>query len=137
MRKLGLDLGTKTIGVAISDELGWTAQGIETVQRDRNIDKDLERLQQIITEYDVSEIVLGYPKNMDGTIGERGQASEDFAELLTSRFHLPVQLWDERLTTVAAERILLDADVSRKKRKEIIDKLAAVIILQSYLDSQP
>lgn len=136
MRKMGLDLGTKTIGVAISDELGWTAQGIETVKRDQKIDKDLERLEQLINEYEVSEIVLGYPKNMNGTVGERGQASEYFAELLSSRFHLPVHLWDERLTTVAAEKMLLDADVSRKKRKKVIDKLAAVIILQSYLDSQ-
>ncbi|MFA8439995.1 Holliday junction resolvase RuvX [Pueribacillus sp. YX66] len=137
MRKMGLDLGTKTIGVAISDELGWTAQGIETVTRNKDIEKDLERLDYLIKEHNVSEIVLGYPKNMNGTVGERGQASEQFAELLKSRFQLPVHLWDERLTTVAAEKMLLDADVSRKKRKKVIDKLAAVIILQSYLDSRP
>lgn len=130
---MGLDLGTKTIGVAISDELGWTAQGIETVKR-VSLEKDLERLEQLIKEYDVSEIIVGYPKNMNGTIGERGQATEQFAEHLSSRFQLPVHLWDERLTTVAANKMLLDADVSRKKRKKVIDKLAAVIILQSYLD---
>lgn len=136
MRKMGLDLGTKTIGIAISDELGWTAQGIETLKRHENTDKDLQRIEQLINEYDVSEIVLGYPKNMNGTVGERGQASEQFAELLSARFDLPVHLWDERLTTVAAERMLLSADVSRKKRKNVIDKLAAVIILQGYLDSK-
>ncbi len=134
---MGLDLGTKTIGVAISDELGWTAQGIETIKRYGGTDeKDLTRLEQLIDEYDVSEIVLGYPKNMNGTIGERGQASEQFAEVLKAKFKLPVLLWDERLTTVSAERMLIEADVSRKKRKTVIDKLAAVIILQSYLDSK-
>lgn len=135
MRIMGLDLGAKTIGIAISDELGWTAQGVETLQRE-SIEKDLERLAQLISEYGVSEIVLGYPKNMNGTVGERGQASEQFAELLTARFQLPVHLWDERLTTIAAEKTLLDADVSRKKRKKVIDKLAAVLILQSFLDSR-
>lgn len=130
---MGIDLGTKTIGIAISDELGWTAQGIETIKR-TNAEKDLARIGQLIAEYNVSEIVVGYPKNMDGTIGERGQASERFAQLLKKRFQLPVQLWDERLTTVAAEKTLLDADISRKKRKRVIDKLAAVFILQSYLD---
>lgn len=130
---MGIDLGTKTIGIAISDELGWTAQGIETIKR-TNAEKDLARIGQLIAEYSVSEIVVGYPKNMDGTIGERGQASERFAQLLKKRFQLPVQLWDERLTTVAAEKTLLDADISRKKRKRVIDKLAAVFILQSYLD---
>lgn len=135
MRKMGLDLGTKTIGIAISDELGWTAQGIETLKRHETTEKDLQRLEKLIHEYEVSEIVLGYPKNMNGTVGERGQASEQFAELLSERFDLPVHLWDERLTTVAAEKMLLSADVSRKKRKNVIDKLAAVIILQSYLDS--
>lgn len=133
MRKMGIDLGAKTIGVAISDELGWTAQGIETIKR-TNEEKDLERIGELIKEYDVSEIVVGYPKNMNGTIGERGQASERFAKLLTKRFQLPVHLWDERLTTVAAEKTLLDADMSRRKRKQVIDKLAAVLILQSYLD---
>ncbi len=135
MRIMGLDLGAKTIGIAISDELGWTAQGVETLQRE-SIEKDLERLAQLISEYGVSEIVLGYPKNMNGTVGERGQASEQFAKLLTARFQLPVHLWDERLTTIAAEKTLLDADVSRKKRKKVIDKLAAVLILQSFLDSR-
>lgn len=133
MRIMGIDLGTKTIGIAISDELGWTAQGIETIKR-TNDENDLERIGELIKEYHVSEIVVGYPKNMNGIVGERGQASERFAKQLTKRFQLPVHLWDERLTTVAAEKTLLDADMSRKKRKQVIDKLAAVLILQSYLD---
>lgn len=136
MRIMGLDLGTKTIGVAISDELGWTAQGIETIQRTGNLKQDLSRLQQLITDYEVSKIILGLPKNMDGSIGERGQASEEFANQLKQRLQIPVELWDERLTTVSAERMLISADVSRKKRKNVIDKVAAVFILQSYLDSQ-
>lgn len=133
MRKMGIDLGEKTIGIAVSDELGWTAQGLETIKR-TNEKKDLERIGELIKEFNVSEIVVGYPKNMNGTVGERGQASERFAKLLNKRFQLPVHLWDERLTTVAAEKTLLDADMSRKKRKQVIDKLAAVLILQSYLD---
>lgn len=134
MRKMGIDLGTKTIGVAISDEMGWTAQGIETIKRSNSLKKDFLRLDELINQFSVSEIVLGLPKNMDGSIGERAQASMDFAEQLREYFSLPVHLWDERLTTVSAERMLISADVSRKKRKNVIDKLAAVFILQSYLD---
>lgn len=136
MRKMGIDLGTKTIGIAISDEMGWTAQGIETIKRAGSLKKDFHRLEQLIKEYGVSEIIVGLPKNMNGSIGERGQASQEFAEKLKKRFGLPVHLWDERLTTVAAERMLISADVSRKKRKNVIDKLAAVMILQSFLDSK-
>jgi putative holliday junction resolvase len=137
MRVLGLDLGTKTLGVAVSDELGWTAQGIETIKIDEEQEKfGLERLREIIQEYDVETIVLGFPKNMNGTIGPRGEASKRFAELLRQQFSLPVILWDERLSTMAAERMLIAADVSRKKRKQVIDKMAAVMILQSYLDSK-
>lgn len=136
MRKMGLDLGTKTIGVAVSDEMGWTAQGIETINRKENGKDDLRRLKELIQEYHITEIVLGLPKNMNGTIGERGEASKDFANRLKEAFNLPVVLWDERLTTAAAERMLLSADVSRKKRKKVIDKMAAVLILQSYLDSE-
>jgi putative holliday junction resolvase len=137
MRVLGLDLGTKTLGVAVSDELGWTAQGVETIKIDEEQEKfGLERLREIIQEYDVETIVLGFPKNMNGTIGPRGEASKRFAELLKQQFSLPVILWDERLSTMAAERMLIAADVSRKKRKQVIDKMAAVMILQSYLDSK-
>ncbi|AMA74606.1 MULTISPECIES: Holliday junction resolvase RuvX [Aneurinibacillus] len=135
MRIMGLDVGEKTIGVAISDELGWTAQGIETIQRESR-KKDYLRIEELIKQYDVGEIIVGLPKNMNGTIGPRGEMCQVFAEYLHNRSRLPVKLWDERLTTMAAEKVLLSADVSRKKRKQVIDKMAAVMILQNYLDAQ-
>lgn len=132
---MGLDVGSKTVGVAISDALGWTAQGIETIRIDESAGQfGIPRIRQLISEYSVSEFVVGYPKNMNNSIGPRAEASEKYAELLEKKFKLPVTLWDERLTTMAAERTLIDADVSRKKRKTVIDKLAAVMILQGYLD---
>jgi len=134
---MGLDVGSKTVGVAISDEMGWTAQAIETIAIDENIKKfGFERIGEIIKEYDVKEIIVGLPKNMNNTIGPRGEASQYYAENLESLFKIPIKLWDERLSTMAAERILLEADVSRKKRKKVIDKMAAAMILQGYLDSQ-
>lgn len=134
---MGLDVGSKTVGVAVSDEFGWTAQGIETISINEEEKRfGFERIGKIINEYEVVKIVVGLPKNMNGTIGPRGEASQFFAEELEKQFGLPVQLWDERLTTMAAERVLLEADVSRKKRKKVIDKMAAVMILQGYLDSQ-
>lgn len=136
MRILGLDLGSKTLGVAISDELGWTAQGVETIKiNEESQDYNMGRLSEIVKEYGVEKVVLGMPKNMNGTIGPRAEASQQFAQILQKKFDLPVILWDERLTTMAAERMLISADVSRKKRKQVIDKMAAVMILQSYLDS--
>lgn len=136
MRILGLDVGSKTVGVAISDEFGWTAQGIETIKINEDEDEyGLDRIGQIIKEYGVSKIVVGLPKNMNGTIGPRGEASQKFGQLLEKTFHIPVVFWDERLSTMAAERVLLEADMSRKKRKKVIDKMAAVMILQGYLDS--
>jgi putative Holliday junction resolvase len=136
MRIIGLDVGTKTIGVAVSDELGWTAQGIETISRGSNQEKSgFDRLEELIEAYKPEKIVIGLPKNMNGTIGPRGEACQRFAELAEKTFHLPVVMWDERLTTVAAEKMLISADVSRKKRKKVIDKTAAVFILQGYLDS--
>ncbi|PYZ98782.1 Holliday junction resolvase RuvX [Alteribacter lacisalsi] len=135
MKSLGLDVGTRTIGVAVSDAFGWTAQGIETIKwNDQYQDPAIERIQHWIKEHDVTTIVVGLPKNMNGTIGERGQASLDFAETLRERTGIEVVLEDERLTTAAAERMLISADVSRKKRKKVIDKMAAVLILQNYLD---
>ncbi|KFZ43939.1 Holliday junction resolvase RuvX [Anoxybacillus flavithermus] len=135
MRILGLDFGTKTLGVAVSDELGWTAQGIETIRIDEGKGEyGFDRLRQLIEQYAVEEIVVGFPKNMNGTIGPRGEATQRFAERVKETFSLPVVLWDERLSTMAAERMLIAADVSRKKRKQVIDKMAAVMILQSYLD---
>ena len=133
-RIMGLDVGDKTIGVALSDPLGWTAQGLKTVRR-TGIKKDLQKLGEIIKEYDVKKIVVGLPKNMNGTIGPQCQKVLEFNERLGKRFgDIKIIQWDERLTTVAAERILIEADVGRKKRKEVIDKIAAVHILQGYLD---
>ncbi len=134
---MGLDVGTKTVGVAISDALGWTAQGIETIKIDESAGQfGMERIQELVKEYDVTGFVVGYPKNMNNTVGPRGEASENYASLLTETFGFPAILWDERLTTMAAERVLIDADVSRKKRKTVIDKMAAIMILQGYLDSK-
>lgn len=136
MRTMGLDVGSVTVGVAISDELGWTAQGIETITiNERAKQFGYDRVKELAAEYNVTKIVVGWPKNMNNTVGERAGASEKYAEVLENRTGIPVVLWDERLTTAAAERTLLEADVSRKKRKKVIDKLAAVMILQSYLDS--
>ena len=137
MKIMGLDVGTKTVGVAISDALGWTAQGIETVKIDEEAGEfGIERIKSLVKEYAVTEFVVGYPKNMNNTVGPRGEASENYKKLLEETFGLPVKLWDERLTTMAAERMLIEADVSRKKRKQVIDKMAAVMILQGYLDSK-
>ncbi|MCD7033003.1 Holliday junction resolvase RuvX [Metabacillus sp. GX 13764] len=136
MRILGLDYGTKTVGVAVSDYFGWTAQGLETIKIDEENKKfGLDRLSEILQNEEVEKIVVGLPKNMNGTIGPRGEACQRYAEMLKEAYGLPVILWDERLTTMAAERMLIEADVSRKKRKKVIDKMAAVMILQGYLDS--
>lgn len=133
---MGLDVGSKTVGVAISDPLGWTAQGVETIQIDENRKQfGYDRVKELVLEYEVEKAVVGLPKNMNNTIGPRAESSKIYAEVLEARIGLPVVLWDERLTTSAAERTLIEADVSRKKRKEVIDKLAAVMILQSYLDT--
>jgi putative Holliday junction resolvase len=137
VRILGLDYGTKTTGVAVSDPFGWTAQGLEIIRRqeDEHIKPTLARICELCSEYKVEKIVLGLPKNMNNTIGERGEKTLLFKEKLEARLKLPVITWDERLSTVAAESVLLEADVSRKNRKKVIDKLAATIILQNYLDS--
>lgn len=133
---MGLDFGSKTIGVAMSDPFGWTAQGIETIRRDQeeSIKSSLQRLEELIKEYSVDTIVLGFPKNMNNTQGPRCEKTLEFKEKLEKRFNLPVILCDERLSTVSAQRTLLEADVSRSKRKKVIDKMAAIYILQSYLD---
>lgn len=134
---MGLDVGTKTVGVAISDELGWTAQGLTTLKINED-EKEFgfEDIGKLIKEYQVENIVVGLPKNMNGTIGPRGEACQFYASELERLYGLPTILWDERLTTMAAERVLLEADVSRKKRKKVIDKMAATLILQGYLDSK-
>ena len=137
MKIMGLDVGSKTIGVAISDAFGWTAQGIETVKiNEAEDDFGIERIKALVKEHNVTEFVVGFPKNMNNTVGPRGEASQNYKTLLEETFGFPVKLWDERLTTMAAERVLIEADVSRKKRKQVIDKMAAVMILQGYLDSR-
>lgn len=137
MKIVGLDVGSKTIGVAVSDALGWTAQGLTTIKwGEQDIYSADQELSRIINEHDVTKAVVGMPKNMNGTIGERGKASELYAKHIEEVHHIPAVLWDERLTTIAAERVLLEADVSRKKRKKVIDKMAAVMILQGYLDQK-
>ncbi|WP_045517821.1 Holliday junction resolvase RuvX [Neobacillus niacini] len=137
MRIMGLDVGSKTVGIAISDELGWTAQGLKTLKIDEEKNKfGFDEIGQLIKEYGISQVVIGMPKNMNGTIGPRGEASKRYAEEIGNQFSVSTILWDERLTTMAAERVLLEADVSRKKRKKVIDKMAAMMILQGYLDSK-
>lgn len=133
MRIMSLDVGSRTIGIACSDALLMTAQGIETIRR-TSLEKDFNRLQELIAEYEVHELVVGMPKNMNGTKGERAKKTEEFVEKMKEVIDLPVSYWDERLSTVMAERQLIAADVSRKKRKSVIDKMAAVVILQGYLD---
>lgn len=134
-RVMGLDIGERRIGVAVSDPLGWTAQGIEVVDRKRYPDW-LSRITQLVEEYEVAVIVVGFPRNMDGTVGPRGEACKETSEMLEKRLGIPVRLWDERLSTAAAERSLLAADMSRAKRKKVIDRVAASWILQGYLDAQ-
>jgi putative Holliday junction resolvase len=133
MRLMGLDVGSHTIGVAISDELGITAQGLKTIRR-KSPGQDLEELTAIIRQFGIGRIVVGLPRNMNGTLGEQAQNVLRWAKVLKKETRLPVVTWDERLSTVAATRILLEADLSRKKRKKTVDKLAAVLILQGFLD---
>ena len=133
MRIMSLDVGSRTIGIACSDALLMTAQGIETIRR-TSLEKDFNRLQELITEYEVHELVVGMTKNINVTKGERAEKTEEFVEKMKEVIDLPVTYWDERLSTVMAERQLIAADVSRKKRKSVIDKMAAVVILQGYLD---
>ncbi|MDN6257898.1 MAG: Holliday junction resolvase RuvX [Tetragenococcus halophilus] len=137
MRTMGLDVGSKTVGVAISDPLGWTAQGIEIVSIDEEEGEfGFARINELIERYEVEQFVVGLPKNMNNSIGPRAQASMNYGKKLEEYYQLPVIYQDERLTTVQAERMLVEqADTSRKKRKKVIDKLAAVVILQNYLDT--
>ena len=135
MRTLGLDYGTKTIGVAASDGLGLTAQTVTTIRR-TNLKADLAALKELVREYEADRFVVGLPLNMDGSEGPRAEATRRFVEALTEVLGLPVELWDERLSTVAAQRTLLEADVSRAKRREVIDQMAAQFILQGWLDAK-
>lgn len=136
MRIIGLDYGTKTVGVAISDALGITAQAIETITRkeENKLRKTYARIEELIKEYEVEEIVVGLPKNMNNTLGERAEACQEFAENLERRTGLSVIMWDERLSTVSADKVLMETGVRRENRKAVIDQIAAVFILQGYLD---
>ena len=137
MRILGLDYGSVTVGVAVSDTLRVTAQPLETITRkdENKLRQTCARIEQLIAEYEVESIVLGYPKNMNDSVGERAKKTEEFKAMLERRTGLPVTLWDERLTTVAAERVLMESGVRRENRKAVIDQVAAALILQGYLDS--
>ena len=136
MRIMGLDFGSKTVGVAISDELLITAQGIEIIRRkeENKLRQTLARIEELIVQYGVTEIVLGYPKNMNDTLGERVEKTQEFKEKLERRTGLNVSLWDERLTTVAADRVMMEAGIRRENRKDYVDQIAASLILQGYLD---
>ena len=136
MRIMGLDVGSKTVGVAVSDPFGWTAQGVEIIKINEAVEEfGIERVGELIKQYEVSKIVIGLPKNMNNSIGPRAEASLAYGELIKKAFNLPVEYQDERLTTVQAERMLIEeGNTSRKKRKRVIDKVAAVMILQNYLD---
>lgn len=138
MRIMGLDFGSKTVGVAISDPLLITAQGIEIIRRkeENKLRRTLARIEELIEEYEVDRIVLGLPKNMNDTLGERAQLSLEFKDKLERRTGLPVVMWDERLTTVAADRAMMEAGIRRENRKDYVDKIAACLILQGYLDSR-
>ena len=138
MRIMGLDFGSKTVGVAVSDELLLTAQGLEIIRRkeENKQRQTLARIEELIVEYGVTEIVLGYPKNMNDTLGDRVQKTEEFKEKLERRTGLPVVLWDERLTTVAADKLMMEAGIRRENRKDYVDQIAASFILQGYLDSK-
>lgn len=136
MRILGLDYGSKTVGVAVSDPLGFTAQGVEIIRRksENKMRQTLARIEELIAQYQVEEIVLGLPKNMNNTLGDRAEKSLELKETLERRTGLPVVMWDERLTTVSANRVLMETGVRRENRKEHVDEIAAVFNLQGYLD---
>ncbi len=136
MRIMGLDFGSKTVGVAVSDSLLLTAQGVEIIRRkdENKLRQTLARIEELIVEYEVGEIVLGLPKNMNATEGVRVELTNEFKEKLERRTGLPVTMWDERLTTVAADKIMMEAGVRREHRKDYVDKIAATLILQGYLD---
>ncbi|EKQ53752.1 MULTISPECIES: Holliday junction resolvase RuvX [unclassified Clostridium] len=133
MRILGLDVGKKTIGVAVSDPLGFTAQGLTTIRR-TNKENDIKEIKKFCDDYDVKMIVIGLPKNMNGTIGPSGEIIMAFGKLIEEELKIEIKFWDERLTTVAAHKAMLEADLSRNKRKKIVDKVASTYILQGYLD---
>ncbi|MDD4168651.1 MAG: Holliday junction resolvase RuvX [Desulfotomaculaceae bacterium] len=134
MRIMGLDWGEKRIGVAVSDPMGWTAQGVEVINSKGSTKADMNIIKEFAQKYNAELVVIGLPRNMDGSFGPQAEKIKALAKLLSSKIALPVELWDERLTTIAAEKLLIQADMSRAKRRRVIDKMAAVLILQGYLD---
>lgn len=134
MRKMGLDIGTKRIGVAISDPLGHIAQALTVIERGK-FDSEIQKLREIVAEYQIDEIIVGLPLKLNGTVGSQAKAVMEYIDKLGSTLPIPIRGWDERLTTLVAEKVLLSLDVKRAKRKRIVDKVAASVILQSYLDN--
>ena len=135
MRILGLDFGDARIGIAVSDEMGWTAQGLTTLHR-TNQQRDFQAIGEVIKQYQPEQIILGLPKNMDGSLGPQARKVKEFAEKLSTRFHIPIIEWDERFSTLGAEKYLQEAELTPRARKKVIDKVAAAFILQGYLDSK-
>jgi len=135
LRILGIDFGDSRIGIAISDPFGWTAQGMETIEWHNDIGKAIERIKNIINEYNVGKVVVGFPRNMNGTVGPRGEKTLEFIELLSKNTSAEIVKWDERLTTVAAHRTMNEVGMKASRKKKVVDQIAAVLILQGYLDS--
>ena len=133
MRYIGLDVGDRTIGVSVSDPLGFSAQGLKTIRR-KSLEYDFDELNKIFSNYEIKKIVIGLPKNMNGTIGEQAEKTIEFGEKIKEKFGIEVIYWDERLTTMQAERAMIEGNLSRKKRKGLVDKIASIYILQGYLD---
>lgn len=135
MRILGIDYGDSRIGIAVSDPMGWTAQGVETVEWRENMEKPVERIMKIADAYKSEKIVVGFPRNMNGTIGPRGEKTQEFIDLLSQRTGIEIIKWDERLSTVSANRTMHEMGIRTSKKKAVVDQIAAVFILQGYLDS--
>lgn len=136
MRIIGIDYGDSRIGIAVSDPLGWTAQGIETINWRNNINEPIERILAIISSYEAKKVIVGFPRNMNGTIGPRGEKTNEFIELLNNKIEgIQIIKWDERLTTVAANRTMIELGVKKSKKRQVVDQIAAVYILQGYLDA--
>lgn len=134
MRILGIDYGDSRIGVAISDPMGWTAQGLETIEWRYDLTKPVDRIAEIIKDYSVEKVIIGFPRNMNGTVGQRGEKTVEFINMLKDRTGIEVETWDERLTTVAAVRTMNEVGMKASKKKKVVDRIAAVLILQGYLD---
>jgi putative Holliday junction resolvase len=136
MRILGIDLGDKRIGLALSDPMGWTAQGLDVIAGAGGTSNDIKRIREVVARHEVEKVIVGLPRNMDGSDGPRAEKARSFAQRLSKSLGLPVELWDERLTTVEAQKRLIEVDMSRARRRQVIDQAAAVLILQNYLDAR-